>query len=65
MVGINGETNVNETPGEIACKAWTASHKAHHPCNVAVWDDLREVDRADWEAAAEAVMGATYVPGPE
>ncbi len=44
------------TPGEIACRAWTESHVARHSCNITAWDDLSEADRADWEAAAAAVI---------
>jgi hypothetical protein len=46
----------NETPGEIACRAWTEHHIARHACSITPWDDLKEADRADWEAAAEAVI---------
>lgn len=41
--------------GEIACRAWTESHQAHHPCNMTQWEDLSDEDRATWDAAAQAV----------
>lgn len=44
--------------GQVACEAWTASHQAHHDCQVSGWDDLDEQDRDDWQRAALAVMNA-------
>jgi hypothetical protein len=48
------------TAGEIACQAWTASHKKHHGhnCNILNWDGMKPEDRADWEAAAAAAYEA-------
>jgi hypothetical protein len=47
----------NVTPGQIACEAWIESHLAHHACsNMSKWADMKEIDKADWEAAAEAII---------
>lgn len=47
------------TPGEAACRAWTASHEAHHPgCKLVAWEDLKPEDREDWERAAMAAVVA-------
>jgi hypothetical protein len=46
------------TPGEIACRAWTESHMARHHCRIVPWEQMSAEDRADWEAAAEAVSDA-------
>jgi hypothetical protein len=47
-----------ETPGQVAAEAWTASHQAHHRCLMTGWAELAPEHRADWEAAAEAVLRA-------
>jgi hypothetical protein len=47
---------MDETPGEIVCRAWTRSHEARHSRDLTPWDELSEEDKADWEAAALAVI---------
>jgi hypothetical protein len=51
-------TMAAQTPGEIACREWTASHLAHHSCRITGWEDIRDEDKADWEAAAAAAFEA-------
>jgi hypothetical protein len=49
-------SGMNETPGEIACRAWTESHQVRHKCLITQWDEMREEDKDCWEVAAEAVI---------
>lgn len=45
------------TPGQIVFEAWLKHHRTWHDCGIEGWHALSDNDRADWEAAAQALLG--------